>query len=107
MAEPATFASLAGIALLLADKILARCDCYSGVRTLHFGCSKCLQFDVERNSTPRSLSAATAPPTLTMPDLEGTVRQLREISARQLREVLAESVQPAQVSLVEKSAPTQ
>ena len=53
MAEFATsWATLAVVAALAADKMLTKCNMYpKGVKSLHCGISKCFEFDVARTSS--------------------------------------------------------
>ena len=57
--DPAQLSTLVIVAGLAAEKCATHFDLYSGVRHLHFGCSKCVEFDVDRRRTPTTGSPAT------------------------------------------------
>ena len=90
MSDPTQWASLALLIGIAADKFLARCNMYDGVKTMHFGLSKCCEFDVLRNTpvaTPTALSATPSatqlqPPAPQPPPnlLEGLIEATRRLS---------------------------
>ena len=70
MSEPTSWASLALLIAIAAEKIMTRCDLYSaGVKSLHCQASKCLSFDVERSTAPPTPQAITTPVTTLTPTL--------------------------------------
>ena len=66
-----SWATLAMVAALGAEKLVNRCNLYpaTGMKSFHCQASKCFQFDVERSNTPtqtpvKELSGAHPPPNL-------------------------------------------
>ena len=66
MEGASAWATLAIVAALGFEKILLRMNLYdpAGVKSLHCGCSKCMEFDVQRqtNSAASTPKAPTQPP---------------------------------------------
>ena len=99
MADPAQWASLVLLAGLAIEKLMARCNMYDQVKTMHCAASRCCEFDMRRNTPPCSpastftpslqMSGAATPPHQPQPgpnslqDLMGLAEAVRKLSVDQ------------------------